>query len=82
MNIGCDLAQERGRDVAARVDWNSRATAVRMPELLVRTALPDLRKAVGLEQSDDLPGLENRQGSQGQATWTVRTSTNSDSRVG
>jgi len=53
-----------------------------VPELLVGATLADLIEAVSLEQRDNLPSLENRQGSQDQTTWMVRTSTNSDSRVG
>jgi len=82
MNVGRDLAQKRGRDTATCVKRYSRAATVWAMKLLVRTALPHFCKAVGLKKSDDLPGLEDRQGIQGQATWAVRTSTNSDSRVG
>ena len=82
MHVGCDLAQECGRDIVTCVKRDCGAATVRMSELLVRATLPDFRKTVSLEQSDDLPGLEDRQGAQSQATWTVRASTNSDSRVG
>jgi len=76
------LRQQRGRDIAARVERHGGETAVGMSKLLVRAALADLFETVSLKQSDYLPRLENRQGAQGQATWTVRTSTNSDSRAG
>ena len=49
MDVGRDLAQKRGRDVTARVKRNSGAATVRVPELLVRTTLPDLCETVGLE---------------------------------
>jgi len=48
MDIGRDLAQKRGRDIATCVERDGGAATVRMPELLVRATLPELREAVGL----------------------------------
>ena len=48
-DVGRDLAQQRGRDVATRVEGNSGAATVGVPELLVRAALPDLAETVGLK---------------------------------
>jgi hypothetical protein len=49
MDIGRDLAQQRGRDIPTCVERNRGAATVRVPELLVRAALPDLRETVGLK---------------------------------
>jgi hypothetical protein len=49
MNIGRDLPQQRGRDIATCVKRNSGTATIRVPELLVRAALPDLYETVGLK---------------------------------
>ena len=54
-DVLCDLAQQRRRDVSARVEGNSGPTTICMPELLVGTLLPNLREAQGAEKADDLP---------------------------
>lgn len=64
------------------MEWEGRAATVRMPELLVRTTLPDLRETVRFQQGDDFSRLEDGDASHRQATWMVRTSMNSDSRFG
>ena len=65
MDVRGDLAQERGRDIAAGVEGHRGGAAIGMTELLVRAALPGLAEAVGLEESDDLPRLEDRQAAHG-----------------
>jgi hypothetical protein len=58
------------------------ATAVGMAELPVGTTLPDFREAVRLQEGDDFSRFQNWNVAHSQATWIVRTSTNSDSRFG
>jgi hypothetical protein len=81
-NVPRDLAEKRGRDISRAVEWHRRATAIRMTELLVRTALPDLGEPVREQQCHDFARLQNWDAAHSQATWMVRTSTNSDSRFG
>ena len=47
MDIGRDLAQKRGRDIATCVERNGGTAAVGMTELLVRTTLTNLEETVG-----------------------------------
>ena len=82
MDVPRDLAQKSRRDVSPTVEWDGRSATVRMPELLVRTTLPDLRETVRFQQGDNFPRLEDGDASHRQATWMVRTSMNSDSRFG
>jgi hypothetical protein len=44
------------------VEWDGSGATVRVPELLVRATLPDLREAVGLQQSDDFPRSQDGNG--------------------
>ena len=50
LDVSGDLAQQRRRDVASRVERHSRRAPVGVAELLVRTALTDLDEAVRLEE--------------------------------
>ena len=58
----CNLAQERWRDVAASVEWHGCAAAIGMPVLPMGAALPDKLEAVALQQTLDLPWLQDRDG--------------------
>ncbi len=55
-NVRGDLAEQRWRDITTDVEGHGGRAAVGVTELLVRSAPTYLPKAVGLEQSDDLPG--------------------------
>lgn len=77
-----DLAYESWRDVPSRVKRNGGRTTIGVPELLVRTALANLGEPVRLQKGNDFPRLEDGDPAHRQATWIVRTSTNSDSSVG
>ena len=81
-NVPRDLAEKRGRNVARAVERHRRAAAIRVTELLVRTPLPDLGEPMRLQQRHDFAWLQNWDAAHPQATWMVRTSTNSDSRFG
>ena len=59
--IFCDPTQQEWRNVSAGVEGYGGTSSVRMTELLVRPALPDLRKAETLQDRDDLARLEYRQ---------------------
>ncbi len=56
-----DLPQERWGDVLPRMKRNSRSSAVGMPVLLVRTALPNLQKAQAFKKGNNFPRLERGQ---------------------
>jgi len=56
-NVLRDLAQQRRRDVSARVEGNCGPTTICMAKLLVGTLLPDLGETQAPEKGDDLPRL-------------------------
>ena len=59
-----DLTQQSGRNVAADMEGDSGHATIRVAELFVRTALPNLGEAKSLEEArDHLPGAS------GQAAW-------------
>ncbi len=55
-----DLTQQSGRNVAADMEGDSGHATIRVAELFVRTALPNLGEAKSLEERDHLPGLQDR----------------------
>lgn len=57
-NVPPDLAEQRRRDIAARVHRHRGNPAVGVPELLVRPALADLHEPETLEAGDDLSRFE------------------------
>ena len=59
-DVFCDLAQQDGGEITSCVEWNSRAPAVGMPELLMRAALTNFLKPQPLQDRNNLAGLENR----------------------
>jgi hypothetical protein len=63
LNISCDLAQKRRRDVTTRVEGNRRASAVWMPELFVGPTLSNFRKPLLLQKLHDLTWLKDWYGS-------------------
>lgn len=58
-DIPGNLAQQDGREVACGMEWYGRTPAVRMPKLLVRTALTNLLESKPLQNRNDLARLEN-----------------------
>lgn len=54
-----DPTQQEWRNVSAGVEGDGSASSVRMTELLVRPALPDLGRAETLQDRDDLARLES-----------------------
>ena len=58
--IFCDPTQQEWRNVSAGVERDGGTSSIRMTELLVRPALPDLGKAEPLQDRDDLARLEYR----------------------
>lgn len=55
-----DLAEKRRRDVSPLVHRYRRAASIRMPELHVRSALPDLFETEAPQGRDHLPRLQGR----------------------
>src|SRR4051812_44915798 len=76
------LAQQHRRDVSPLVERHRGSPAVRMAELFVRTALPDLDEAQRFQARHHLLRLQHRQLGHGQATCTFCVPTNSDSSWG
>jgi hypothetical protein len=66
-DVLCDPAKQNWRDIAAGVEWNGRASAVGVTELLMRTTLTHFAKAERLQKSDHFSRLEHRQASQ--SSW-------------
>jgi hypothetical protein len=58
-DVPADLAEQSGRNVAARVHGHGRHPTVGVPKLLVGAALPDLDEPESLKAGDDLPWLED-----------------------
>ena len=56
-NVFDDFAQKIRRDVSACVKWNGGNATIRVPELLVRSALADLCKAELREDADNFARL-------------------------
>jgi hypothetical protein len=54
-----DLAQEGRGDSSAAVEWNGGLATIGVPELFVRSPLPDLLEAQRVEDSDHLPRFED-----------------------
>ena len=54
-----NLPQQDGRKITPRVERDSGATAIRMPELLMRTALTNFLKPQPLQNRNDFAGLED-----------------------
>jgi hypothetical protein len=58
-NILADLAKKHRRDVSSRMEGDSRGPSVRVPKLLVGSALPYLLEPEGLELADNFSWLED-----------------------
>ena len=56
-DVPSDLSQQGGRNVPASVEGNGRGSSISMPELLVRSALTNLREPEPLEVRDYLARL-------------------------
>jgi hypothetical protein len=59
-NILTDLPQQDRGNIPARVEWNSRTPSIRMPELLMRTALAYLLKTKLYQNSGDFLRFQDR----------------------
>jgi hypothetical protein len=59
-DVGCDLSEQRRGDVTASVERDGRATAVCMPVLAMRTALPNLCESEPLKDGHNFPRLQDR----------------------
>ena len=68
--VFCDPPQQQWRDISTRVKRDGCASSIRMPELLVRTTLPDLGEAELLQNRSYLARLENRHRCHGQGIDT------------
>lgn len=77
-NIFRDLSNEHWRDVAAAMVWHGCATSIGMPELFMRSPLPDFDEAQGGQDGDHLARAQRRYASHhGYATSRVCVPTNS-----
>ena len=81
-DVAGNLAEERGRNIAPRVEWNGRPAAVGVPILAMRPTLPDLLKPVLDQERSHLARLQNRQRTHAYATRIVCRPMNSDSSFG
>jgi len=60
VNIARNFSQKPRRDIAPLMHRNCSCPPVRVPKLYMRTFLPHHGKAQGLQNPDDLLGLEDR----------------------
>jgi hypothetical protein len=68
-----DLAKQERRDVTSAVDRNCRVATVRMAELLVGAALPDLNEAKSFEGTDDVPWFQDGEAGHGSDADELRS---------
>ena len=66
-----DAAEQNGRDVTPNMEGNSGCPAVCMPELLMGTLLAHLLETEVLQNGGNLPWLQNRNVSHGQAAMVT-----------
>jgi hypothetical protein len=59
-DVFCDLPYQNRRNVSSLVNWNGCIPAIRVPELMVRSALSNLDEAERLKNAYDLAWLECR----------------------
>jgi len=70
-DVARDLPKKERRDVPPAVKRDRCLSAVGVPKLTMRAALPDDDETEALEEPFDLPRLQHGKGRHGQATWTV-----------
>lgn len=70
-DVSGDPAQQNGRDVSPSMEGNGGCPAVFVPELLVGTLLAHLFETELLQDRGNLPWLQNRDVSHGQAAMVT-----------